>query len=228
MPCSSDAARAKTEARVTDLPANLPVENDGCGGAAQAVGPWRFCRRVGMLEEAEAGWRRVSKQPFTSCLLCVSTSALSSLFFPIAYISGRAGDGEWLSTKLAAILVSIVTLSLVPFLWRHGPAAASTLRHKVLIGITGAPIVYLAFAPYFKGDSGSPYHSVFAWIFMNTVYTFLSNICAVTGGNEMDCQGEPAPMPQAVWHASVRTLRIMDAITDLVSAKVLFTEVRHS
>jgi hypothetical protein len=224
MPCSSDTARAKTEARGTSLPA----EDDGWGGAALAAGPWRFCERVGMLADAEAGWRRISRRPFTACLLCVTATALASLVFPIAYIAGRADDGEWLSTKLSAIVVFVVMLSLVPFLWRYGPAAASTLRHKLLIGINTVPVVYLGFAPYIKGDSGSPYHSVFAWIIMHTVYAFLSNICAVTGSNELDCQGGPVPMAQAVWLASVRTLRIMDAITDLVSAKVLLTEVRHN
>jgi hypothetical protein len=188
----------------------------------------RLCKNLRMHASAADGWTAMSMKPRAAvCIFFVSDILCISICF-LTFVIGLL-HSSW---------QPFVGISLVPFFtlefvltfcfWRNGPMLAKTKFYSLVFFVwlcAGSPIPLLTFL---GPPATLPFNSLLASTLLTGATVFASNVVNKLGRVPLD--HPPAPMPNfriVFFDATVRTLRIMDALTDMILIRLLAAKVVH-
>jgi hypothetical protein len=188
----------------------------------------RLCKCLGMHTSAAHGWTAISMKPraaicifFVCITLCISTLFLN---FGIGLL--HSSWQPYLGIALSPFFTMEVVMAAL--FWRNGPMFAKTKLYALLFLVwlcAGGPVPVLT---YLGPPAALPFNSLLTNTLLGGAAILVSNVANKLGRLPMDHPPEPMPNFRFVFFdAYVRTLRVMDALTDMILIRLLATKVAH-
>lgn len=202
----------------------------------QGVALWKtrargraWCLRLGMTSSSWEGWAQMHVHPLV---------AMQFYFLPTI---GVLLNGVYLFTGLSmdtnSLLFYAVTLPhalSIPVgvvlncaMFRFGPQVVFHRMYQPMVLFTvalGGPVWYVG---YIGPQESVPWNNRFHFLVFGSAFMLLAHLSGAAGGIPGEHPAEPrTSICKPVLHATIQTLRLNDALTDLSLIAELVTEVR--
>jgi hypothetical protein len=185
--------------------------------------PW--CRMLLRLPPNADKWREISDFPRTTFIVCMSSACTMQLGMVAIAVGGAQRFGwTWVVPELVAHVTGISLTAAVATL---GPATRPHMVYDSCMAAFLVAVMLLWTPPCFLGLQHTPFGNRAIYSIAQGCWTWMATLGVMTGFNRSDLQHRRITGPgRLVWLASVRTVRISDAMTDISSARYMWEQVR--
>jgi hypothetical protein len=182
----------------------------------QHSGIARLCQTLHMHPDAAAGWCMISESPRTALVIFFICSALTTVGFGGIYTLGVVGSRWYPYVLLFSVVYLPLDVLFFVMFWRYGPCFARTK----FFSFAHPPCVITILSPAVISFVATDFVDPFGSKLMHTAALFATifgvNVAAKLGRVPDEHPPQPYPsLRSPLFDAVVRTMRTMDALTDM-------------
>jgi hypothetical protein len=187
-----------------------------------------LCKCLGMHASAVHGWTAMSTKPRAAICIFFFCNTLCIIICFLNFGIGLLHSSWQPYLGIAVVPFFMMEVLIASLFWRNGPMFAKTKSYSLLFLVwlcAGGPVPVLT---YLGPPATLPFNSLLANTLLGGAAILFSNVANKLGRLPMD--HPPKPMPNfrfVFFDAYVRTLRVMDALTDMILIRLLATKVVH-
>jgi hypothetical protein len=188
----------------------------------------RLCKCLGMHASAAHGWTVISMKPRAAICIFFFCNTLCIIICFLNFGIGLLQSSWQPYLGIALVPFFMMEVVIASLFWRNGPMFAKTKLYALLFLVwlcAGGPVPVLT---YLGPPAALPFNSLLTNTLLGGAAILFSNVANKLGRLPMDHPPEPMPNFRFVFFdAYVRTLRVMDALTDMILVRLLATKVVH-
>jgi hypothetical protein len=185
-----------------------------------------FCKRYGMHVMASTGWAMMSRQPEACAILSIGTLSSSAILSFITYFVGllRSSWQPYLGV-VAAVSNSSKFVGTAVF-YIYGPLFARSKLFAFFTTVWLLPEIFLSALGFVGGQNTVPFQNRLVHACLLGLSMWLNNISGMLGASRDDHPLQPySSFRCALISATVRTLHLMDAFTDMALVRMILAQV---
>jgi hypothetical protein len=187
-----------------------------------------LCRRLGMHPSAADGWNGMSMKPRAAMFIFFFSLGFFSITLVIHFGVGLLYSSWQPYLGIGAVLFAIVKTAECCLFWRYGPKFARSKPCAVLLILGLGMATIFSCLSYLWPSEGCPFRSLLVNTFMLGTAAFFSNVSGKLGRLPMDHPSQPMlNFRNVFFDATIRTLRIMDSLTDMILVRLLASQVKQ-
>jgi hypothetical protein len=187
----------------------------------------RLCNALGTHPSAANGWAAMSEKPRAALLIEIFSSAVVIILVGVLALGV---DHSFLQPYVGIIQFLMIGSDTAMFclIWRYGPMYGKTTLYLTLFFIWLTLASLLGCLMYVGPVEFVPYRSQLKTTLMLGGAVFASNVANKLGRLAFEHPTKPLPDFRVVFvDATIRSLRVVDSLTDMILVRLLATQVQH-
>jgi hypothetical protein len=211
------AAQQKYTGEATAMADKPPAETTSSGRAAESI----CIQRLG----ASPLFAGIFSHPDAN----LTVFAVSTVFFCLGTIVIWVINGthEPYISQIPAAVCSGLSFLLTVLWWRIGPPFRQALIRHILLLLIAPLLIVIQSSPCFLGEARVPFQNRFVYLLASTLWEVFLQLMIVTVEDEDEPQVNALAVLWGLAYTSAdRSMRVVNNITDLAFANILFRDVR--